>query len=116
MESLQKMPKWVLVLLCCLLVSSLCAISIWMFRMGAQQALNNEVRAETISGATPRKLWLCPNDPTWEKIKFTNGTYCIQPGSIGKTDSKGNLIGVVKTPCPGNMQTINGNQYCVTSQ
>ena len=80
---------------------------------GSRESLNQNARAGTITGATPAFLGNCPTDPEWETVSFTNGTYCIEPGSIGLTDNLGNLIGAELLPCTGEMKTINGHQYCV---
>lgn len=104
------------IVVCCVL--TICVVAgRYFFLAVAQQSLNNSVKAESISGATPYKFGLCPNIPTaWTAQKFTNGTYCIQPGSTATTDSKGNLTGAIIGPCTKPLQTINGMQYCVTSQ
>jgi len=101
-------------LVLCLVVSCVCWFLI--AKPSLQQEFNNEAKAETISGATLSKFGLCPNNPQWTKMNFTNGSYCIQPGSTPTTDSNGNLTGAIVGPCPTQLQTINGNQYCVTSQ
>ena len=91
-------------------------IALVMVGAGAQGSLNSAAQAETISGTTPAfAKYFCPTNPKWTKMEFTNGTYCIQPGSTATTDNKGNLTGAVVGPCTGTMQTINGKEYCVTS-
>lgn len=113
MSSSRKPPIWFYILLICLCICCLCTASIIFGRSGAQQALNNEARGEEISGATPRKLGLCPNYPSaWTKIQFTNGPYCIQPGSTATVDSKGNLTGAIVKPCTGTTKTMDGHQVC----
>jgi hypothetical protein len=116
MSSGHKTSKLFYACMSILIVCCLCTVCYILFRAGAQESLNNAAQAQTISGTTPQKFGLCPNNPTWTAQKFTNGTYCVQPGSTATTDSKGNLTGAVIGACPKPMQTINGISYCVTSQ
>lgn len=107
---------WFYILALCLCLSCLLTTSLILGRFGAQQALNNEAKSEEISGATPTKFGLCPTYPSpWVKMRFTNGPYCIQPGSTPTVDSNNNLTGAIVKDCTGTTRTIDGHLVCQTS-
>ena len=111
---MENIPTWFYILILFLCLCCLSTASAIISRFGAQAALNNEVRTEQISGATPRRLNLCPTYPsTWKTIDFTNGKYCIEPGSTPTVDTNNNLTGAIVGECTGTSKTLDGNNVCL---
>ena len=108
--------KFIISVICCIIVVSL---FIFIGLYGIQTTLNNQAAAGQLGLATQQVMGMCPNYPTqWVQQQFTNGTYCLNQGVIGITDTNGNLIGAqlsATCPDPYVVQTINGNPYCVST-
>ena len=100
---------WLILGVCC--IFCICSSLV---PSGIKKSLNQSAEQGTISGSTPSFWGMCPD--RWTKTTYTNGSYCIQPGSIGRTDASGNLVDAIRADtCPGKTATINGHTYCLQS-